>query len=150
MILDRRENALQYLGMSRELDAALRFVAQLQPERLEVGARASLLGEDVYYSVGEPTLTHRDMTFEYHLRFADVHVPITGTERIALCPASTRPEDTAYDAQKDVGFFAGNAVNIVDVPAGWFCLCLPDDAHVPCMCKSEERAILKVVVKAKA
>lgn len=146
MILDKRENACNYLGISKGLDAALRFLKELAPERLAVNVREEIMGPDVFYTVGEPVLTQRPMTFEFHRKYADIHAPITGKEIIALCPASDRPSDTPFDEKKDVGFFDGNAVNVVEVPAGWFCLCFPEDAHVPCI-GPEERAIVKAVVK---
>ncbi|MCI6378254.1 MAG: YhcH/YjgK/YiaL family protein [Clostridiales bacterium] len=150
MILDRCVNALTYVGISPRLDTALKFLAGLEPAALAVNTRVELEGTDVFYSVGEPLLTHREMSFEHHKRYIDIHVPITGTERIALCPAAARPQDAAFDEQKDIGFFPGRQVNTVDVPAGWFCICFPDDAHVPGMTAGEDHAIVKVVVKVRA
>ena len=43
-----------------------------------------------------------------------------------------------------------DSVNTVQVPAGWFCLCFPDDAHVPCISGAEEHAIVKLMLKVKA
>ena len=126
MILDRWENALRYLGLSPEMDVALRFLSGLTPGQLAVNTRVELQGSDVF------------------------HVPITGTERIALCSASARPADTAFDVEKDIGFFPGRAVNTVRVPIGWFCICFPDDAHVPCLSGPEEHAIVKLVLKVRA
>ena len=150
MILDRWENALTYLGISPDLDVALRFLSILNPARLAVNTRVELQGSDVFYSVSEPVLTARPMNFEFHRRYIDIHVPITGTERIALCPASSRPSDTPFDEAKDIGFFPGRPVNTVQVPAGWFCLCFPDDAHVPCISGAEEHAIVKLMLTVKA
>ena len=147
MILDQWENALHYLGISPELDTALRFLSALTPGRLAINTRVELRGPDVVYTVSEPMLSARPMNFEFHRRYADIHVPVTGAERIALCPASSRPADTAFDEEKDIGFFPGRAVNTVKVPIGWFCVCFPEDAHVPCMSGSEEHAIVKLVLK---
>ena len=150
MILDRWENALRYLGLSPEMDVALRFLSGLTPGQLAVNTRVELQGSDVFYFVSEPVLAARPMNFEYHRRYADIHVPITGTERIALCSASARPADTAFDVEKDIGFFPGRAVNTVRVPIGWFCICFPDDAHVPYLSGPEEHAIVKLVLKVRA
>lgn len=149
MILDKRSNAKNYLGINPEMDVALSFVAAMNPSQLAVNTRVELQGSDVFYSVGEPMLSQREMNFEFHQRYIDIHVPVTGTEEIALCPASTRPADTTFDVEKDAGFFPGKPVNVVKVPAGWFCVCFPDDAHVPCM-SSDEHAIVKVVMKIRA
>ena len=150
MILDQWENALRYLGISPELDIALRFLSSLTPGQLAVGSRVDLQGTDVFYTVSEPTLSARPMTFEFHRRYTDIHVPVTGEERIALCPASSRPADTSFDSEKDIGFFPGRATNTVRIPAGWFCACFPEDAHVPCLSDAEEHAIVKLVLKVRA
>ena len=149
MIFDKRENARLYMGISKELDIALGFVEGLAPERLAVNTRTELCGADVFYSVSEPMLTARAMNFEFHRRYVDIHVPITGEETIALCSAASRPADTEFDAEKDIGFFPGTPVHTVTIPEGWFLVCFADDAHVPCIA-AEEHAIVKVIVKVKA
>ena len=147
MILDKCQNALCYLGISPQMDAALRFIAAMEPERLEAGSRVELMGDAAYYTVGEPVFCPKPMRFEHHRRYIDIHVPVTRAEQIALCPA-IEPDD-GFDEEKDVGFFAGEPVNTVVVPAGWFCVCFAQDAHVPCI-GEDERAALKVVVKVRA
>ena len=42
MILDRWENALRYLGLSPEMDVALRFLSGLTPGQLAVNTRVEL------------------------------------------------------------------------------------------------------------
>lgn len=146
MILDRRENALQYLGLSSRMDMALHFVHDMKPEQLAAGSKIQLDGDKVFYSVSEVTLSQKPPRFEYHQQYIDIHIPVTGTEAIGLCSAATRPADTEFDASKDFGLFDGKAVNQVQVPAGWFCVCFPDDAHVPCT-GEDGHAILKVIMK---
>lgn len=149
MILDKRENALRYLGLSKEMDTALHYVHDMEVSRLEAGVKTELDGSRVFATASEVTLAHRPMNFEYHKRYIDIHIPVTGTELIALCSASERPDDATFDAKKDIGFFDGHAVNRVTIPAGWFCVCFPDDAHVPGM-GEDGHAIVKVVVKVAA
>lgn len=146
MILDRCENALSYLGHSPALDLALCFVREQSPEKLAVGEKKELDGRRAFYSVSEIQLMDKPMRFEYHQKYIDIHLPLTGKEEIALCSAASRPEDTPFDAEKDIGFFDGTPVNTIVVPSGWFCLCMPDDAHVPCR-GEEGRSILKAIVK---
>ena len=47
MILDQWKYALRYLGISPELDTALRFLSALTPGQLAVGSRVELQGTDV-------------------------------------------------------------------------------------------------------
>ena len=89
------------------------------------------------------------MRFEYHQEYIDIHLPVTGKEQIALCSAADKPADSTYDPERDFGEFDGKAVNTVTVPEGWFCVCFPDDAHVPGI-GEEGHAIVKVVIKIKA
>ena len=119
MILDQWENALRYLGISPELDIALHFLSSLTPGQLAVGSRVELQGADVFYTVSEPTLSARPMTFEFHRRYTDIHVPVTGEERIALCPASSRPADTPFDyraalPEADIYVYDNNSTDHTD------------------------------------
>ena len=146
MILDRWENANRYLGLSPAMDCALRFLSQKACADLPLTDREELDGERAFYFVSEPETAPKEMNFEFHKRYADIHAPLTGVETIALCPAATRPQDTPFEG--DIGFFRGEAVNVVRVPAGWFCICFPDDAHVPCM--GDGQRIRKLVIKVQA
>lgn len=150
MILDQWENALRYLGISPELDTALRFLSSLTPGQLAVGSRVELQGTDVFYTVSEPTLSARPMTFEFHRRYTDIHVPVTGEERIALCPRRPVPPTPPLTAKRTSVSSPGRAINTVRIPAGWFCICFPEDAHVPCLSDAEEHAIVKLVLKVRA
>ncbi|MDD3334460.1 MAG: YhcH/YjgK/YiaL family protein [Eubacteriales bacterium] len=149
MILDRWDKALCYLGISPELDMALRMLHDLTPQQLEVGKKIQLDSDKVFYSTNEITLSPRAPRFEFHQKYIDIHVPITGTETIALCAADSQPKDTPFDTEKDMGLFEGQPLYTVTVPAGWFCLCMPGDAHVPCM-GEEGHAIVKMIVKVRA
>ena len=146
MILDKWENALCYLGISPEMDAALRHVAALSPGSLNPGDHVELMGERAYANVSQVTLWPKPLNFEFHRQYADIHVPLTGTERIALCPAANCPAGIPFDAEKDCALFPGEAVNVAEVPTGWFLVCFPQDAHVPCM-GAREQTIVKAVYK---
>lgn len=149
MIIDRRENAPAYFGLSPEMDVALAFVRDMDPSRLETGSRHELDGENAFYMVSEVALKPKEMNFEYHKKYIDIHMPVTGRERIAICSASVRAGDAEFSAEKDCGFFDAEAVNVVTVPEGWFCVCFPDDAHVPGM-GEDGKSIVKIVVKIRA
>lgn len=91
MILDQWENALRYLGISPELDLALRFLSGLNPGQLAVNTRVELQGSDVFYTVSEPLLSARAMTFEFHRRYTDIHVPVTARSASRCAPPPRVP-----------------------------------------------------------
>lgn len=151
MILDSLHNISRYRGISAAMDAALNYLATLHDAHEPIKDRVEIMGDDAFAMLNHLTCTRRPMRFEFHRKYADIHVPLSGVEQIALCSTSaSMPDEAAYDAQKDVGFFDAAPVNIVSVPAGWFCICFPDDAHVPGYAAERELSIDKLIVKVRA
>lgn len=144
MILDRLANAKNYLGISTELDTALTALTELDlskpmPERTEIS-------ETSYYSYSERNLLPRRHSFEFHRKYIDIHVPMNVTEQIAICATDSAPQGTDFNLEKDFGFFHAEDVAVVNVPAGWFCICFPEDAHEP-LIGDESTVIRKLVFK---
>lgn len=142
MILDRIENARTYLGLSDELDKALTALMQMDfsapmPERTEISDRTFCL-----YS--ERTLLPRRSKFEFHRKFIDIHVPINTTEQIAICSANDAPPGLSFDISNDCALFDGRETCIAAVPAGWFCICFPQDAHEPLI--GDARTVIRKLV----
>jgi biofilm protein TabA len=151
MILDRISNWKTYLGLMDTLDTALRFLGNNPLNSLPAGQHGALDGKRVYYTVNDSPIRETYHWFEYHQTYIDVHVPLTATERIAICSTAGRPEGTVFNASKDSGLFSAAAVNQLSVPVGWFCICFPDNAHAPCLASHTEdsgNVLRKLIVKA--
>ena len=144
MILDQLQNAKRYLGISRELDMALCALEKMDYAAQKLGRIQ--LTQRSYYNVSENRLAAQREEFEFHHRYADIHVPLSGEEQLAITPIALMPEDTAFDAEKDFGLFAGPEINVVRVPVGHFCICFPEDAHKPLL-GEEGKIIRKIVFK---
>jgi len=72
----------------------------------------------------------RKGTLEYHRKYIDIHVPLTEGETIgftSICAA----EAPGYNEEQDYGLLEAADAQQITLPAGWFCLCFPDDAHEP-------------------
>ncbi|GAF73247.1 unnamed protein product, partial [marine sediment metagenome] len=86
--------------------------------------------------------------FEAHRRYADVQYIAAGAEMIGYAPTETLEVETAYDAEKDIGFYAQPArYTPVAVPAGSFAVFYPQDAHMPCCRLDSDEPVHKIVVK---
>jgi biofilm protein TabA len=151
MILDQIANWKRYLGLMCTLDTALGFLGNNPLNAMTAGQAGALDGKRVYYTVNDVSLRETFHQFEYHRAYVDVHVPLSGLERIAVCSATDRPENSVFDESKDCGLFAATVVNQISVPVGWFCICFPGDAHAPCLAGQPEdvgKVLQKLIVKA--
>ena len=145
MILDKLCNIENYLGISPDLDKALKALKVLNPDEVQPGDVLQV-SEGTTLKVMASKFRPKEMKFEFHRRFIDVHCPLEGEEKIGVCDIGDCPADVAFNEEKDIGFFEGEAVNLVRVPAGWFCVTFPQDAHCPGI-SQEEQTVKKIVAK---
>ena len=89
-----------------------------------------------------------DAVLESHRNFADIHMSLVGSERIAVWPTEQLTVKTPYDAQKDAEFyqFQQSAALQIGMEAGTFALLLPQDAHMPALHTGTPGATVKKVV----
>lgn len=148
MIYDSISNAHQYLGMSENLDIALKLMQSIKGDALAPG-RYEAQGDQVYYSKIESTLKPLSETiWEVHRRYLDIHVSLSGNETILHCPADQVREWDDYDEARDIQFSSakGKGVELV-MPKGMFAVFFPEDAHCPLIgVGATEKIILKVKV----
>lgn len=85
--------------------------------------------------------------YEGHRRYWDVHVLISGSERIDVCNSDAMMVARDYNAEKDNLFFDSQQVNHIDLLPGEFCLCMQHDAHEANLCASAPSSYRKIVFK---
>ncbi len=87
---------------------------------------------------------------ETHQKFLDIQYIVEGEEFIGWCPFSPELEvSEAYDAQKDVAFYARLVPesNLI-LTKGGFAVLYPEDVHRPCgAVDGVSQPVTKVVVK---
>lgn len=145
MILDCWAHAGQYLGISTELDAALKLIQSLSAENLPADGHYSLT-PDSYYMVVQRTLSPARNRLEFHRQFIDIHLPLSQEEKIGVFPVARLPENVPFSPETDAGLYSAPAEYTVAVPPGYFCICFPQDAHEPCI-GSEAQSIRKIIFK---
>lgn len=150
MIVDHISNWKQYpLGAAWE--AAFGFLSTLSPDAEE--REYPLMGEKMFarvmsYQTKEAAAD--DAVLESHRVYADIHMALIYSERIAVYPRHTLAVKEAYDAIRDVEFytFEQKAELQLSMQPGTFALLLPEDAHMPGLhTRNGTGNVKKVVVK---
>ena len=85
--------------------------------------------------------------FEGHLRFADVHYILKGSERITIAPRETASETVPYDPASDIAFFAVSGGTDYILRPGDFLVCYPHELHRPGIAPDQPAAVEKLVGK---
>jgi YhcH/YjgK/YiaL family protein len=68
---------------------------------------------------------------EAHRNFYDLHCTIAGNDTIAIKPVNECIDvEKDYQSEDDYILYKGNPSLKLQVPAGYFCLVTPDDAHM--------------------
>jgi len=142
MIIDRIENAALYGGLGERIALALASVrTKREPGRYELD------GDKVFALVQQyQTKPMAEGKWEAHRKHIDVQYVAAGIERIGWANISRLKVTEPYDDSKDVAFYKGDG-DFVTVPAGWFVILFPEDAHMPCTALDAPAPVTKVVVK---
>jgi YhcH/YjgK/YiaL family protein len=82
MIYTKRKNLDRYLGISPEMDTAIRYL-QSADLRTLVKGRNEIDGDNVFVNRFDyQTMPQAQAIWEGHIRYADIHVLLSGNEKI--------------------------------------------------------------------
>jgi len=145
LIIDHLDNGLHYTALHPGFLAAFRYLMSSQSAPLPAG-KNSIDGDRLVAIVAsENGRGHSGARLEAHRQYIDVQLCISGHEEIgwrslAECHDSTQ----AYDADRDIEFFADIPQIWTPLPPGHFMIFYPHDAHAPL---AGEGPTQKVVMK---
>ncbi len=149
MIYDRLDQLKTYLGISRNLDTAIAWLAANDAGKLAMG-KYPVDGEKVIvlaqsYETKERTLAR----FEAHRRYIDIQLVTEGQEQCYATPLSNVGASEPFSAENDIGFYGEPASGEVALPMlpGTFAVFFPQDAHKPSCDLDVKRPVRKIVVK---
>ena len=144
MIHAKLRDAKDYLGIHPRLDRALEL---LTPEFLaSVGTAQQNLEADALYVTrfDYETVDEAQSFFEAHRRYLDVHVMVSGCERVDLAdPAGL----TEFTHQGDFWGYHGEAEQSLILKPGDFLVVFPGDAHRLKIQLGDPARVSKVVFK---
>ena len=146
MILDKLENASVYDCISENLKKGFEFLKNTDLSAIEIG-RYEIEGNNVFALVSEyESKEPKACRLEAHQIYADIQYLVSGKEAIGYVTLNDQEVTSAYNTEKDIVFFNGEATPLI-LETGMFAVFFPQDLHRPCMQINGPEKIKKVVVK---
>ena len=147
MIMDHIDNIRKYEGLSESFRKAFRYLETLDLSAVSEGD-IEIDGREIYAFANSVKLKDPgQVLYEAHRKYADIQLVIRNSEVIYAARTPELIGVTAFDEQKDIGFYADgeHSVKLTLFP-GDFAVFFPQDAHKPC-CIAEAPESFKLVVK---
>ena len=145
MILDSLENAGLYESIHPRFKQAFDFLRNNDLTSLPLG-KVELDGKNLFVNVVEAEgRTIDSANMETHNKYIDIQVPVSAPETMGWIAGNKLTEiKEAYNADKDVSFFADKAANLISVQPLQFVVFFPEDGHQP---QIFEGTVKKIIVK---
>lgn len=142
----RLDDEAAVAGLDPRFAAAFAFLRRPDIRRLQPG-RYAIDGEKVFAVVSDNSLkiAGEIQRPEFHKRYADVQMPLTGEEIFGLPPLPPEVAAGPFDDEKDIAFFEASCP-LKTVRPGECIVFEPFVAHAPCLGESPA-PLRKVVVK---
>jgi YhcH/YjgK/YiaL family protein len=146
MIVDSFDYIACYKGLHPNLDKAIDWLNSHTLDALENG-KTIIDGENVFVNVMDADLRDADgAAFEYHRRYADLQIDITGGEGWGY---TNEPGEEVGEYTVDCGFQDSASVVSGALGEGRFVLFFPTELHKPGLVQDGCANVRKAVVKIK-
>lgn len=145
MIYDQLSRLSHYRGLHPNLDKVIDYVESTDLQSLSVGNYA-IDDQAVFLMIQEndTTMLENPTKFEWHARYADIHVLLDGKERLVY-GLENGPEIEEY--REDIGFRQSQKEQEFVLETGEFLLFLPQENHRPNAALSQSQKVRKAVFK---
>ena len=148
MIYDNIKNIDLYKGISEDIYAGLKFLADVSPD---IALGTYPINERVKAIVSEyPTVERFERGYEAHKHVIDIQYPIIGLERVKWSPIDGMDVNIPYDSVKDRTFYKNPDPVVgteITIGNGFFGVMFPNDGHSPQHLVGKSEVIKKVTVK---
>ncbi len=147
MIIADLNQSQRYENLHKDFPKVFQYIKTHNLLDFELG-KIELDGENVFVINSEPEcLTKENQVLEYHQKYLDIHVLLTGEETIGWKNLrDCTQEKKAFDAENDYGLYADMPSTYITLYPGQFVIVYPEDAHAPIIGNGKIR---KLVVKIK-
>ena len=152
MICDALENLNRYRGLHKNLETAIDYLTAYYVAHdlsdLPLG-RTEVDGENVFINVMEAGLNPDSARLEYHKKYADLQIDLTGSEHLGW--ASEGTEQGEFDEENDFGLRTGPEHSGMTLGGGRFAVFFPGELHKPSCktpgCGHVRKAVVKILMK---
>jgi YhcH/YjgK/YiaL family protein len=149
MIVTDLEHIAQQAPMTPFMDQAVAFLRQPNIEMLPEGT-VEIDDRRVFAIIQRyETVLTGEPKFEYHQKYIDVQLVVSGEEIIGWVPRDRMKITEPYDSGRDIcfGVAASRAVSLIHLQAGQLAVLYPDDGHAPKLAAGVSSPVMKIVVK---
>ncbi len=146
MVIDTLANSTRYESLHPRFKAAFEFLKSPGIEATPVG-RFEVDGTRLFALTQEyATQPLGEGKLEAHRKYIDIQFIVSGEELIGYAPLTTQTAAQPFDAEKDIGFFEGEACFTL-LGKGMFAIYFPQDAHLPGRYSGQPAQVKKIVLK---
>lgn len=148
MILDILTNSAHYQHLHPHFEKAFTYLRSENFETVAPG-KYELEGETLFAIVSEGNgVVKEEARLEVHRKYIDIQFIVAGTDHMGWKPLGHCENiHTEFDTEKDYGLFSDTAETWFDVPAGYFTVFFPTDAHAPMTTlKKVKKVVIKIAV----
>ena len=148
MIYTKKENLNRYLGLSTEMDTAIRFLQSADLRSLVKG-RNEIDGDNVFVNRFDyQTMSQEQAIWEGHIQYADIHVLLSGNEKIGVTNVNMLTE-TVRKSDEDFVGFNGEVMSWFPMTTEDILIVFPEDIHMVKVMDGESVTVEKACFKVK-
>lgn len=128
MIYTKLKNIERYLGQSESLDTAIRYLLSADLRKLEKG-RNPIDGDQAFVNRFDyQTMTPEEAIWEGHVQYGDIHVLLSGHEKIGVSNLDSLTE-TVRKLEEDFVGFEGEVQTWLPMTTEDILIVYPEDIH---------------------
>lgn len=148
MIYTKRKYLHRYLGLSANLDTAIRYLQTANLSQLQKG-RNEIDGSQVFVNRFDyQTMPQENAIWEGHIQYADIHVLVSGHEKIGVSNVDTLVE-TIRKPEEDFVGFDGPVETWFPMTTEDILIVYPEDIHMVKVIDTESTLVEKACFKVK-
>lgn len=148
MIYTKRKNLYRYLGQSETLDKAIHYLQNTDLRSLVKG-RNEIDGDRVFVNRFDyQTMPQEKAIWEGHIQYADIHVLLSGREKIGVTNVDMLTETTRKPEEDFVGF-EGAVQSWFPMTPEDILIVYPEDIHMVKVMDGESTLVEKACFKVK-
>ena len=148
MIYAKRKDLGRYLGMSSSLDTAIRYLQNGDLKQLHKG-RNEIDGDQAFVNRFDyQTMPQEQAIWEGHIRYGDIHVLLSGNEKIGVTNVNALKETVCKPEEDFVGY-EGSVTTWLPMTTEDILIVFPEDVHMVKVIDGESTLVEKACFKFK-
>ena len=148
MIYTKRKNLERYLGQSESLDTAIRHLLSTDLRTLTKG-RNEIDGSEAFVNRFDyQTMPQEQAIWEGHIQYGDIHVLLSGQEKIGVTNVDMLKE-TVRKPEEDFVGFEGEVETWLPMTTEDILIVYPEDIHMVKVVNGESTLVEKACYKFK-